>query len=406
MASTSTSQAVRQTLFVWEGRDQSGQLLRGQLHAASATLVHVKLRRQGILSSKVSKKILRSGKKITQKDIALFTRQLATMLQAGIPMLQAFDIVAQGQNKASLSSLIQDLRTDIAGGTSLFNAFRQYPQQFDATYCNLLSAGEQAGILDTLLARLARDQEKSLALKGKVKSALIYPLAVLAVAVLVTSVIMIYVVPTFKDVFSSFGAVLPAPTRLVLAMSEALVHNWPWICGTLCGACGLMQQIWRRSPSCQRWLGATLLALPGCGPLLHKAGTARWSRTLAAMFAAGVPLSDALAAVGAAAGSALYREASARIRSDVASGSSLTLAMDKTKVFPNLVLQMVAIGEQAGALDAMLDKVADFYEAEVEQTLAALLSLLEPLLITILGLLVGALVVALYLPIFQLGAVI
>ena len=400
------SGAVKETVYAWEGKDKSGKTVRGELRAGGEAIVNVTLRRQGVMVTKVKKKVYRSGKKITDKDISMFTRQLATMMKAGVPLLQSFDIVSKGHANPSMAKLILDLRSDIETGTSLNNAFRKYPLYFDALFCNLVGAGEQAGILEDLLHRLAVYKEKTLAIKGKIKSALMYPVSILAIAFIVTAVIMIWVVPAFKAVFASFGANLPAPTVFVMNLSEFFVTWWWAIFGSLFGALYFFFQTWKRSAKMQRFMDVALIKAPIFGPVIRKAAIARWTRTLATMFAAGVPLVEALDSVGGAAGNALYLEATRKIQSEVSTGTSLTMAMQNADVFPPLVTQMVAIGEESGALDSMLGKVAGFFEDEVDEAVAALSSLMEPLIMVILGVLIGGLVVAMYLPIFKLGSVV
>jgi type IV pilus assembly protein PilC len=405
-ASKAGSAQVKETVYAWEGKDKSGKTVRGELRAGGEAVVNVTLRRQGVMVTRIKKKKYRSGKKITGKDIALFTRQLATMMKAGVPLLQSFDIVGKGHSNPSMSKLIMDLRSDIETGTSLNNAFRKYPLYFDPLFCNLVGAGEQAGILEDLLTRLAIYKEKTLAMKSKIKSALMYPVAILAIAFIVTAVIMIWVVPAFKQVFSSFGADLPTPTLVVMAISEFFVAWWWAIFGSIGGTLYFFFQAWQRSPKVQRFMDVTLLKAPVFGNVIRKAAIARWTRTLATMFAAGVPLVEALDSVGGAAGNAIYLEATRKIQNEVSTGTSLTAAMQNANVFPSLVTQMVAIGEESGALDAMLGKVADFFEEEVDEAVAGLASLMEPLIMVVLGVLIGGLVIAMYLPIFKLGAVV
>jgi type IV pilus assembly protein PilC len=405
-SSKASSAQVKEIVYAWEGKDKSGKTVRGELRAGGEAVVNVTLRRQGVMVTKIKKKAYRSGKKITGKDIALFTRQLATMMKAGVPLLQSFDIVGKGHSNPSMGKLIMDLRSDIETGTSLNNAFRKYPLYFDPLFCNLVGAGEQAGILEDLLTRLAIYKEKTLAMKAKIKSALMYPVSILAIAFLVTAVIMIWVVPAFKSVFSSFGADLPAPTLMVMAMSEFTVKWWWLIFGVLFGSIYFFFQAWQRSPKVQRFMDVTLLKAPIFGSVLRKAAIARWTRTLATMFAAGVPLVEALDSVGGASGNAVYLDATRRIQNEVSTGTSLTAAMQNANVFPSLVTQMVAIGEESGALDGMLSKVADFFEEEVDEAVGALASLMEPLIMVILGVLIGGLVIAMYLPIFKLGSVV
>jgi type IV pilus assembly protein PilC len=328
------------------------------------------------------------------------------MMKAGVPLLQSFDIVGKGHANPSMSRLIMDLRADIETGTSLNNAFRKYPLYFDPLFCNLVGAGEQAGILEDLLTRLAIYKEKTLALKAKIKSALMYPISILAIAFIVTAVIMIWVVPAFKQVFSSFGADLPAPTLIVMAISDFVVTWWYIIFGSIFGSLYFFFQAWRRSLKMQQAMDRLMLRLPIFGDVIRKATIARWTRTLATMFAAGVPLVEALDSVGGASGNAVYLDATRKIQTEVSTGTSLTVAMQNANVFPNMVTQMVSIGEESGALDGMLGKVADFYEEEVDEAVSALSSLMEPLIMVILGVLIGGLVVAMYLPIFKLGAVV
>ncbi|MDB5908838.1 MAG: type secretion system protein [Massilia sp.] len=405
-SSKAGSGQAKEIVYAWEGKDKSGKTVRGELRAGGEAVVNATLRRQGVMVTKIKKKTYRSGKKITGKDIALFTRQLATMMKAGVPLLQSFDIVGKGHGNPSMAKLIMDLRNDIETGTSLNNAFRKYPLYFDPLFCNLVGAGEQAGILEDLLTRLAIYKEKTIAIKAKIKSALMYPVSILAIAFVVTAVIMIWVVPAFKSVFASFGANLPAPTLMVMAISEFFVQWWWLIFLSIGGTIYFFFQAWRRSLKVQRFMDVTLLKAPIFGAVIRKAAIARWTRTLATMFAAGVPLVEALDSVGGAAGNAVYLDATRKIQNEVSTGTSLTTAMQNANVFPSLVTQMVAIGEESGALDSMLGKVADFFEEEVDEAVAALSSLMEPLIMVILGVLIGGLVIAMYLPIFKLGSVV
>ncbi|MDY7546520.1 type II secretion system F family protein [Glaciimonas sp. CA11.2] len=403
---TTSARQVKEFIYAWEGKDKKGRLVRGEMRASGETLVNVTLRRQGILVVKLKKKTFRSGKRISEKDVALFTRQLATMMKAGVPLLQSFDIVAKGHANPSVSKLINDIRADVETGTSLNQAFRKFPLYFDPLFCNLVGAGEQAGILEDLLARLATYKEKTLAIKSKIKSAMFYPVSILVVAFVVTAVIMIWVVPAFKTVFASFGADLPGPTLVVMAISDFFVANWYFIFGGIFGGLYLLFQSWRRSLKVQRFMDVALLKAPIFGAVIRKATIARWTRTLATMFSAGVPLVESLDSVGGASGNAVYLDATKKIQSEVSTGTSLTVAMQNSEVFPNMVTQMVSIGEESGALDQMLGKVADFYEAEVDDAVASMSSLMEPLIMVILGVLIGGLVIAMYLPIFKLGAVV
>ncbi len=397
---------VKESNFQWEGQNREGRTVRGEMRAASAAVINSSLRRQGI--SKVKIKKLRAGasKKITDKDISLFTRQLATMMKSGVPLLQAFDIVGRGHANPAVGKLLLDIKADVETGSSLSQAFRKYPDYFDALYCNLVAAGEQAGILDSLLDRLATYKEKILAIKGKIKSALFYPIAVIVVAFIITAVIMIFVIPAFKDVFKSFGADLPAPTLLVIAISDFFVAWWWAIFGAIGGGLYSFFQTWKRSEKMQMAMDGLLLRVPLFGEIIRKAVIARWTRTLATMFAAGVPLVEALDSVGGAAGNHVYKQATRQIQSEVSTGSNLTTSMQNVNLFPNMVTQMVAIGEESGALDSMLSKVADFFEAEVDDAVEGLSSLMEPLIMVILGTLIGGMVVAMYLPIFKMGSVV
>jgi type IV pilus assembly protein PilC len=327
-------------------------------------------------------------------------------MKAGVPLLQSFDIVGKGHANPSVSKLILDLRADIETGTSLNQAFRKFPLYFDPLFCNLVGAGEQAGILEDLLTRLAIYKEKTLAMKAKIKSALMYPVSILAVAFIVTAVIMIWVVPAFKEVFTSFGADLPAPTLFVMGISEFFVNWWYLIFGGLFATIYFFFQSWRRSLKMQQTMDRLLLRIPVFGDVIRKATVARWTRTLSTMFAAGVPLVESLDSVGGASGNAVYLEATRKIQNEVSTGTSLTVAMQNADVFPNMVTQMVSIGEESGSLDAMLGKVADFYEEEVDDAVASLSSLMEPMIMVILGVIIGGLVVAMYLPIFKLGSVV
>ena len=397
---------IKELVFEWEGRDKNGKILRGEIRAGGEAAVSASLRRQGILLTKVKKRRTSGGSAVKPRDIALFTRQLATMMKAGVPLLQSFDIVGRGATNPRLTQLLGNIRADVETGTSLSAAFRKHPMQFDALYCNLVEAGETGGILEALLERLAIYQEKTLALKSKIKAALMYPVAVLVVAFVVVVVIMVKVIPAFKEVFSSFGADLPAPTLLVIAMSEFFVATWPYIFGGLIGGGYLFMQSWRRSEKMQMVMDRLLLRLPIFGTLINKSVIARWTRTLSTMFAAGVPLVEALDSVGGAAGNAVYAEATRKIQRDVSTGSALTTAMLATGVFPNMVIQMSSIGEESGSLDHMLAKAAEFYEEEVDDMVKGLSSLMEPIIIVILGTIIGGIVVAMYLPIFKIGSVV
>ena len=403
---TALAKKPQETVYEWEGKDRSGKTVKGEMRAGGEAMVGASLRRQGILVQKVKKRRMGVGGKVKPKDIAVLTRQLATMMRAGVPLLQSFDIVARGSTNGAVTKLLNDIRTDVETGTSLSNSFRKHPMHFDALYCNLVEAGEQAGILETLLDRLATYQEKTIAIKQKIKSALTYPIAVLTVAFVVVAVIMIWVVPAFKEVFSSFGADLPAPTLMVMAMSEFFVKFWWAIFGSIGGGLYFFFESWKRSEKMQKTMDRLLLKIPVFGDLLFKSAVARWTRTLSTMFAAGVPLVEALDSVGGAAGNAIFAEATEQIQRDVTTGTSLTNAMQAANLFPVMVMQMTSIGEESGALDAMLGKAADFYEEEVDEAVKALSSLMEPFIIVILGTIIGGIVVAMYLPIFKLGQVV
>ena len=398
--------AVKESAFLWEGRNKDGKAVRGEMRAASESVVQTTLRRQGITNTKVKKVRFKTGGKITNKDISLFTRQLATMMKSGVPLLQSFDIVGRGHANPAVGKLLLDIKADVETGSSLSQAFRKFPLQFDALYCNLVAAGEQAGILDTLLDRLASYKEKILAIKSKIKSALFYPIAVIVVAFVITAVIMIFVIPAFKEVFKSFGADLPAPTLIVIAISDYFVAYWWAIFGIIGGGLYAFFESWRRSEKVQMAMDRLLLRVPVFGDIIRKSVIARWTRTLATMFAAGVPLVESLDSVGGAAGNHVYKVATRQIQSEVSTGTSLTTAMQNSNLFPNMVTQMVSIGEESGALDSMLSKVADFFEAEVDDAVEAMSSLMEPMIMVVLGTLIGGMVVAMYLPIFKLGAVV
>ncbi len=406
MATATAARNVKELVFEWEGRDKNGKVVRGEIRAGGEAQVSANLRRQGILLTKVKKRRTSGGSSIKQKDIALFTRQLATMMKAGVPLLQAFDIVGRGATNPRLTKLLSDIRSDVETGTSLSAAFRRHPMHFDALYCNLVEAGEAGGILEQLLERLAIYQEKTLAIKSKIKAALMYPIAVLVVAFLVVVIIMIKVIPAFKEVFSSFGADLPAPTLLVIAMSEFFVAYWPVVFGLIAGGGYMFMQTWKRSVKMQMVMDRLLLNIPVFGALINKSVIARWTRTLSTMFAAGVPLVEALDSVGGASGNAVYAEATVKIQRDVSTGSALTTSMQSTGVFPNMVIQMASIGEESGSLDHMLAKAAEFYEEEVDDMVKGLSSLMEPIIIVVLGTVIGGIVVAMYLPIFKIGQVV
>ncbi|HMN77782.1 MAG TPA: type II secretion system F family protein [Burkholderiaceae bacterium] len=406
MVTAVAAKNIKELVFEWEGKDKNGKVVRGEQRAGGEAMVSASLRRQGIMVTRVKKRRTSGGRAIKQKDIAIFTRQLSTMMRAGVPLLQSFDIVARGSTNPKLTKLLTDIREDVETGTSLSSAFRKHPLYFDALYCNLVEAGEAGGILEALLDRLATYQEKTMAIKNKIKSALMYPVAVLVVAFIVLTVIMIFVIPAFEDVFKSFGADLPAPTLLVIAMSKFFVSYWWAIFGFLFGGGYFFMQSWKRSEKMQKIMDRLMLRIPVFGDLVNKSSVARWTRTLSTMFAAGVPLVEALDSVGGASGNAVFQEATEQIQRDVTTGSGLSTSMQATGVFPTMVLQMCAIGEESGALDQMLGKAAEFYEDEVDEAVKGLSSLMEPFIIVILGVLIGGIVVSMYLPIFKLGQVV
>jgi type IV pilus assembly protein PilC len=403
---TNNTKTIKEFVFEWEGKDRNGKQVRGETRAGGENQVQSYLRRQGVTPLKIKKRRMSAGKPIKPKDMAIFTRQLATMMKAGVPLLQAFDIVGRGNPNPSVTRLLNEIRNDVETGTSLSVAFRKYPLYFDNLYCNLVEAGEAAGILDQLLDRLAVYMEKTEAMKSKIKSALMYPISVLVVAFVVTAVIMIFVVPAFKEVFTNFGADLPAPTLAVIALSEIFVQYWWLIFGGIGGGLYFFMQAWRRNKKMQHVMDRIMLKLPIFGVLVEKSCIARWTRTLSTMFAAGVPLVEALDSVGGAAGNSVYELATIKIQQEVSTGTALTQAMTNVNLFPSMVLQMCAIGEESGSVDHMLGKSADFYEAEVDDMVAGISSLMEPIIIVILGTVIGGIVVAMYLPIFKLGQVV
>ena len=405
MAVAPKTQKAKENLYAWEGKDKTGKRVKGEMRAPGDAVVSAHLRRQGITDIKV-KRARGSTKPVTEKDITLFTRQLATMMKSGVPLLQAFDIVGKGHSNPSVARLLLDIKTDVETGSSLQQAFKKYPLYFDELFCNLIGAGEAAGILDSLLDRLATYKEKIQAIKSKIKSALFYPISIIVVAFIITAVIMIFVIPAFEELFSSFGADLPAPTLVVMAISKVFV-TWGWlIFGGSGGGFYTFFYFWKRSKKMQGVMDRLMLKLPIFGELIRKASIARWARTLATMFAAGVPLVEAFDSVAGAAGNAVYFDATKYIQREVTTGQNLTVAMQNTEVFPSMVLQMVAIGEEAGSLDSMLSKVADFYEGEVDDAVEALSSLMEPIIMAVLGVLIGGMVIAMYLPLFKMGQVV
>ena len=394
--------AKKEINFVWEGKDRTGKQVKGEMRAGGEALVSATLRRQGVIVSKIKKRRTTGGS-VGEKDVALFTRQMATMMKAGVPLLQSFDIVGKGHSNPAVARLLMDLKTDVETGSSLATAFRKYPLLFDQLFCNLVAAGEQAGILESLLDRLAVYKEKTLAIKSKIKAALFYPIAIVVVAFVITAVIMIFVIPAFKQVFTSFGADLPTPTLVVMAISDWFVQFWYIIFTAIGGGVYGFLAAWKRSQAVQVFMDKLMLKAPVFGHLVRISTIARWTRTLATMFAAGVPLVEALDSVGGASGNWVYQSATKQVQNDVSTGTSLTVAMQNTNLFPNMVIQMVSIGEESGALDGMLSKVADFFEQEVDDAVEALSSLMEPIIMVVLGTLIGGMVIAMYLPIFKLG---
>ncbi len=399
--------APKAHIFAWEGADKRGNRVKGETRAASIALVRAELRRQGIAPTKVKKKaapLFSSRKKpITAADISIFARQLSTMMSAGVPLVQSFDIVGRGHNNPSMQDLLLSIKADIEGGTTLAQALAKHPLQFDDLFCNLVQAGEQAGVLEILLDKIATYKEKTEAIKGKIKKALFYPTAVMIVAFIVTTILLIFVVPQFESLFSGFGADLPAFTRMVVDLSEFVQEYWLIILLAMGGTAFLLGNLYKRSRKFRHLLDKALLKAPVFGVIIHKAAIARFARTTSTMFAAGVPLVEALESVAGATGNIVYGEAVLRMREDVATGQTMQLAMKQQNLFPHMVVQMVAIGEESGSVDDMLSKVADFYEEEVDNAVDALSSLLEPLIMAVLGVLVGGLVIAMYLPIFQMG---
>ncbi len=394
---------IKEFSFSWVGQDKSGKTVRGEMRASGEAQVNATLRRQGIKVVDVKKQRLRRGGRITDKDITLFTRQLATMMKSGVPLLQSFDIVGKGHSNPAVARLLMAVKTEVETGSSLKQAFEKHPLYFDPLFCNLVGAGEAAGILDSLLDRLATYKEKILATKSKIKSALFYPISIIVVAFVITAIIMIFVIPAFKEVFSNFGADLPAPTLFVMGISDFFVEFWYLIFSIVGGGVYAFFWTWKRSKKMQIIMDRVMLRVPVFGELIRKSSIARWTRTLATMFAAGVPLVEALESVAGAAGNYEYYVATKKIQAEVSTGSSLTSAMQGTEVFPNMVIQMVSIGEESGSLDGMLSKVADFFEAEVDDAVEALSSLMEPIIMVVLGVLIGGMVIAMYLPIFKMG---
>lgn len=393
--------------YVWEGTDRNGRKLKGEMLAAGEAVVRQSLRRQGINATKVRKQsAFARVKPITEKDIALFTRQLSTMMRAGVPLLQSFDITARSHSNPSLQKVLAEVKTSIESGSSMSQAFRRFPKYFDGLYCNLVEAAEQAGILDTVLDRIATYKEKMLAIKGKIKSALMYPTIVMVVAFVITAGIMVFVIPAFSDLFSAGGAELPGLTRLVMVISDVFV-NWWWLMFLIIGG-GLFGFFYalNKSVTFKQKFDVLILKIPVFGLIIEKATIARWARTFASMFAAGVPMVEALDSVAGASGNYVYEEATRKIRQDVATGASLTASLQAARVFPTLLIQMVSIGEESGSLDTMVEKVAEYFEREVDEAVNNLSALMEPMIMVVLGGLIGTIVIAMYLPIFKMGSVI
>ncbi len=402
-------QAEADLVFLWEGKDKRGKKVKGELRGPDRDLIKVELRRQGILASKVRKKpkpLLSLGNNITPKDIAIFTRQLYTMINAGIPLVQALDMVGQGGKKPKLQELVRQVKVDVESGTSFTDSLRKHPMYFDELYCNLVKAGEEAGVLEILLEKIAIYKEKTETLKAKVKKAMIYPAAVLTVAFGVTAVILIFVVPQFEELFKGFGADLPAFTRMVITLSRVFQECWCAIFGGIIGAVVAIVQAHKRSSSFRRRIDQLALKLPIFGTIASLSANARFARTLSTMFSAGVPLVDAMGSVAGATGNAVFSEAILDMKDSVSTGQQLNFTMRQTTLFPEMVIQMVSIGEESGSLSDMLSKVADFFEEDLDNIIDSLTTLLEPIIIVILGVLVGGLVVAMYLPIFKLGSVV
>jgi type IV pilus assembly protein PilC len=402
------SASKRETQFLWEGKDKRGHKVRGKALAANEAALRADLRRQGVAATRVKTQtsLFRSGGKISGEDISSFSRQLATMMAAGIPMVQSFEIVGNGHEKPAMQKLILDIKSSVESGSTLRDSLAKHPLYFDDLFVNLVEAGEHAGALENLLDKIATYKEKTEALKKKIKKALFYPTAVLAVAVIVTVILLIFVIPQFESLFKGFGADLPAFTQMVVNLSRYVQHNGLWMLAVVCGAGYAFFYFKKRSRPMQRGLDRVLLKFPIIGPILVKSAIARFARTLATMFAAGVPLVEAMGSVAGATGNIVYEEATLRMKDEVATGQRLQRAMENTGLFPNMVVQMIAVGEESGALDSMSAKVAEFYEAEVDNAVDSMSSLLEPLIMAILGILVGGMVIAMYLPIFKLGQVV
>jgi len=401
--------ALKKSTFIWEGKDSKGQIVKGETNSPNLALVKANLRRQGINPTKVKKKaapLFGGKKKVKAADISIFSRQLATMMSSGVPLVQAFDIIGRGHENKGMQELLNTIKTDIESGSNLSDSLKKHPFQFDELYCNLVQAGEHAGILDDILDKVATYKEKTEAIKGKIKKALFYPTAVMIVAFIITAILLIFVIPMFEELFAGFGADLPAMTKFVIELSKVFQEYWWAIFGGIGIAVYALLQTKKRSKGFNVFLDKTMLHAPIIGPILRKAAIARYSRTLSTMFAAGVPLVEAMESVAGAVGNVVYSDAVLRMRDEVSTGTQLNVAMKQANLFPNMVVQMTAIGEEAGSMDAMLAKVADFYEEEVDNAVDSLSSLLEPLIMAVLGVLIGGLVIAMYMPIFQMGKVV
>ncbi len=403
------SKAAKAIVFTWEGTDKKGAKMTGELTGHNPALIKAQLRKQGISPTKVRKKpvsLFGSGKKIKPLDIAFFSRQMATMMKAGVPLLQSFDIIAEGSENPNMRKLIEEVKSEVAAGNSFAFALRQKPQYFDDLYCNLVDAGEQAGALEALLDRVATYKEKTEALKAKIKKAMTYPIMVMIMAFVVSGIMLLYVVPKFQDIFAGFGAELPAFTLMVIGLSKIVQDWWLIILGAMFVGIFLFRRSYKGSQNFRDSVDRGLLKVPVIGPLIYKSSVARFARTLSTTFAAGVPLVEALDSVAGATGNVVFRNAVNKVKQDVSTGMQLNFSMRSTGVFPSLAIQMTAIGEESGALDSMLDKVATYYEDEVDNMVDNLTSMMEPMIMAILGVIVGGLVIAMYLPIFKLGSVV
>ncbi|WP_439887534.1 type II secretion system F family protein [Pseudomonas sp. MBLB4123] len=401
--------ALKTSVFSWEGKDKKGAIVKGELNGQNPALVKAQLRKQGINPTKVRKKatsLFSAGKKIKPMDIALFTRQMATMMKAGVPLLQSFDIIGEGFDNPNMRKLVDEVKQEVAAGNSFATSLRKKPEYFDDLYCNLVDSGEQAGALETLLDRIATYKEKTEALKAKIKKAMNYPIAVVVVAIIVSAILLIKVVPQFETVFANFGAELPAFTLMVIGISQTLQESWLYILIGLFALAFALKEIHKKSQKFRDWADRTVLRMPIVGDILYKSAVARFARTLSTTFAAGVPLVEALDSVAGATGNVVFKNATNKVKADVSTGMQLNFSMRTTGTFPSMAIQMTAIGEESGALDEMLDKVATFYEEEVDNMVDGLTSLMEPIIMSVLGVLVGGLIIAMYLPIFQLGSVV